>query len=157
VSKEKAIQRTLHVNNSALKAFEVFTENMSDWWPRDYTWCREVLEEIGMENEEGGLCYEIGPHNFRLDWGRVIEYDPPARLRFTWQISPLRLPEPDPAKASEIEINFIEEDELRTRLEFSHKKFENHGKGGDKYREIMDSPEGWDYILICYSEFLSSK
>jgi uncharacterized protein YndB with AHSA1/START domain len=154
---KNTIRRTLHLSNPAAEAFIVFAENMADWWPKEYTWSREVLEDIGIENKKGGLCYEIGPHNFRLDWGRVLEYEPPSKIRFTWQISPNRVPEPDPSKASEVEISFIEEDEIKTRLEFEHSKFENHGNDGNIYRELMDSPEGWDYILICYSEYLSIK
>jgi hypothetical protein len=53
------------------RAFEVFTEGLGSWWPREYTWSREVLEEIVIEPREGGLCYERGPHGFRCDWGRA--------------------------------------------------------------------------------------
>ena len=55
------------------------------------------------------MCFEVGPHGFRCDWGRVLAWQPPRRLVFTWQISPSRVPDPDPDHASEVEVSFAEE------------------------------------------------
>jgi uncharacterized protein YndB with AHSA1/START domain len=144
------IRRTLTVHVPIERAFAIFTERFEAWWPREYTWGGEVLESIGIECREGGLCYEAGPNGFSCHWGRVLVWDPPHRLVLSWQISPERAPQPNPAKASEIELRFIAEGP-RTLVEFEHRGFARHGKGGARYRAAMDSPQGWTYILQRYA------
>jgi hypothetical protein len=46
----------------------------------------------------------------------VLVWDPPDRLVITWQISPRREPEPNPAKASEVEVRFGAEGDGRTSV-----------------------------------------
>jgi uncharacterized protein YndB with AHSA1/START domain len=129
------------------QAFARFTEQMGDWWPAEYTWAHQTLEAIAIEPAEGGRCYERGPHGFSCDWGRVVACEPPARLVFTWQITPQRVPQPDPARASEVEVRFAGEGEAATRVELEHRGFERHGEGADGYRAAMDSPQGWPLLL----------
>ncbi len=69
-------------------------------------------------------------------------WEPPHRLVFSWQISPERVPEPDPVKASEVEVRFTAEGLATTRVELEHRGFEHHGPGGDAYRAGLGSPEG---------------
>lgn len=95
----ESIRCAIDVALSTERAFAFFTEHFAMWWPHDYTWGREVLEDIGIEPREGGLCYERGPYGFRCDWGRVLSWESPHRLVLAWQISPRHEPEPNPAKA----------------------------------------------------------
>jgi uncharacterized protein YndB with AHSA1/START domain len=78
------------------RAFATFSDGLAGWWPREYTWAQDTLETIAIEPREGGRCFERGPHGFHCDWGRVLAWDPPDRLAFTWQIGPDRVPEPNP-------------------------------------------------------------
>jgi uncharacterized protein YndB with AHSA1/START domain len=129
------------------RAFALFTEGMTGWWPREYTWAQQTLAEIGIEPREGGHCYERGPHGFRCDWGRVVTCEPPARIAFTWQISPQRVPQPDPAKASLVEVRFDPDGENGTRVALSHRHFSRHGEGAEGYEAAMGSPQGWPLLL----------
>jgi uncharacterized protein YndB with AHSA1/START domain len=150
-----AVRRTLTVPASPDRAFAVFTAKLASWWPPEYTWAGDVLDAIAIEPREGGRCFERGPHGFECDWGRVLVWDPPGRLVFTWQISPTRVPEPDPAKASEIEVRFAAEGSATTRVAFDHRGFERHGESGAGYRDALDSPQGWTYILDRYASAVS--
>ena len=147
-----AIRRTLTAPTSVERAFEQFTYGMASWWPPEYTWAGDVLETIGMEPQMNGRCFERGPHNFTCDWGRVVAWEPPYRVAFTWQISPNRQPEPDPAKASDVEVRFIVEGASTTRVEFEHRNFQRHGEGALEYFRALDSSRGWTYILDSYME-----
>jgi uncharacterized protein YndB with AHSA1/START domain len=147
---EKAIHHSMTAPVSPARAFAIFTEGLANWWPAEYTWSQEALETIAIEPGEGGHCFERGPYGFRCDWGRVLVWEPPHRLVITWQISPKREPQPNPAKASEIEVHFESEGPSRTRLEFEHRHFARHGEGSAEYRTILDSPQGWPYILDRY-------
>lgn len=138
------------VNVSADRAFRTFTEGIQTWWPREYSWSGPVLERIGIEPRADGMCFEIGPHGFRCDWGRVLEWDPPGLLVFSWQVSPERVPEPDPAKASEVSVRFVAEQPAVTRIEFEHAHFSRHGEDGEGYRDALSSEAGWPYMLAKY-------
>jgi hypothetical protein len=56
------IHASVTVGVSAERAFEIFVDDLASWWPSEYTWSQEVLESIGIEPHEGGLCFERGPH-----------------------------------------------------------------------------------------------
>jgi uncharacterized protein YndB with AHSA1/START domain len=128
------------------RAFATFTEGMTSWWPPEYTWAQAALEEIAIEPRVGGACSERGPHGFRCDWGRVVTCEPPARLAFTWQISPQRVPQPDPARASLVDVRFTPEGD-GTRVELAHRHFSRHGEGAESYAAAMHSPQGWPLLL----------
>ena len=142
---------TVTVPRSPERAFVAFVDGFGEWWPPEYTWSQRTLEAIGIEPRRGGLCFERGPHGFRLDWGRVLAWEPPSRLVFSWQIGPARVPEPDPERAGEVEVRF-EPDGDGTSVELVHSGFERHGDGAEAYRAAMDSAQGWDYILGRYAE-----
>jgi uncharacterized protein YndB with AHSA1/START domain len=127
-------------------AFEVFTAGFGSWWPRQYTWSGEALEDIGIEPGVGGFCHEIGPHGLRLDWGRVLVWTEPARIAFTWQIGFDRVPVPDPERASVVEVGF---EPLATgcRVDFEHRDFARHGADWKRYLAGMSQPRGWPLIL----------
>ena len=139
---EHSVQVPLHPG----KAFTLFAERLGTWWPRGYTWGRDVLVDIGIEPREGGLCFERGPHGFRCDWGRVKRWSPGERLTITWQISPRREPEPNPSRASVVDVVFAA-DQGGCRITLEHRGFASHGDGADAYRAAMGSPQGWPYIL----------
>lgn len=130
-------------------AFAGFID-LDAWWPREYTWSGEVLDRVAMEVGEGGHCIEWGPHEFRYDWGRVLRWDPPTRLLFTWQIGPDRTPQPDPARASEVEVTVAQVGE-GSRVTVVHRHFDRHGDGADDYRAGLANPGGWPYMLEAFA------
>jgi uncharacterized protein YndB with AHSA1/START domain len=132
------------------QAFAAFAD-LARWWPRQYTWAADTLEDIGIEPREGGLCYERGPHGFTCHWGRILAWEPPTRLVITWQIAPDRVPEPNPAKASEVEVRFHPAEPSGARVELEHRALARHGDGADAYRQGMASPAGRPHILGRYA------
>ena len=91
---DKPIRQAVTVPVPAGQAFSAFAD-LARWWPREYTWAADTLEDIGIEPRQGGHCYERGPHGFTCHWGRVLVWDPPTRLVLAWQIAPDRVPEPN--------------------------------------------------------------
>jgi uncharacterized protein YndB with AHSA1/START domain len=141
------VHAAVTVDVSGERAFEVFADNLASWWPPEYSWSQDVLEDIGIEPHEGGLCFERGPHGFRCDWGRVLDWDPPRRLVIAWQISPRREPEPNPAKASEVDVRFEDNGDGGTRVRLEHRAFERHGDDGGEYARMLGSAHGWPLLL----------
>lgn len=62
---------------------------------RHFHWSRDILHTIGVDLQPDGVCFEKGPHDFRCDWGRVVDWAPPDHFRLAWQIGPRREPVAD--------------------------------------------------------------
>jgi uncharacterized protein YndB with AHSA1/START domain len=144
------IRHAVTVDLPAGDAFALFTDGLGTWWPQDYSWSGAVLEAIGIEPALGGKAYERGPYGMRLDWGRVLAWEPPGRLVFSWQIAPDRVPDPNPAHGSEVEVRFRESVPGTTSVELEHRGFERHGEDGAGYRDALAAPVGWPRILQGY-------
>jgi uncharacterized protein YndB with AHSA1/START domain len=138
------------------RAFDLFTSSFGDWWPSDYTWSQDALVEIAIESDPGGMCYEVGPHGFRCDFGRVLTLEPGEHLVFTWQISPNREPVPDPEDAGEVSVEFAGTD-AGTRVYLTHRHFERHESGGEEYCRMMGSDHGWPLILERFADFVEDE
>ncbi len=149
---EDRITESVTVPVSPDRAFAAFVDDLATWWPREYTWASDTLESIAIE--EGGRCFEEGPHGFTWDWGRVTAVERPFRLVVLWQINPDRTPQPDPAKASEVEVHFEPGEPSCTRVALEHREFDRHGEASEAYREGMSSPQGWAYCLERYAASL---
>lgn len=139
------------------KAFDNFVNKLNEWWPKEYSWSQKDLVEIKIDPKKNGLCSEIGPHGFRCDWGRVTKIDPNKEIAFNWQISPQRVPEPNPDKSSEVKVVFKELPGAEACIELEHSGFEKHGDGSAAYQQAMDSEYGWRYILNAYTDYCKSK
>jgi hypothetical protein len=59
--------------------------------------------------------------------------------------------DPDPAKASEVEIRFTAEGPGTTLVELEHSKLERHGEGWQQLRTVFESPGAWSGILAIYA------
>lgn len=117
-------------------------------------WAGDTLQHIAIEPFVGGRCLEIGPNRFVVCWGQVTEWDAPARLAFTWQISMDRQPVPNPEQASLAVVRFAAVED-GTLVQLTHRAFERHGDGADAYRDALAGPEGWPHILSGFQSFLA--
>jgi len=153
---EKVV-RQINIGLNAHEAFDTFVNNFNDWWPKEYTWSKDSLEEIKIETKIDGLCTEIGPYGFRCDWGRVTDYIPGKTIRFTWQIGPEREPVPNPEKAGHVTLDFHMKGNDRTAIELKHVDFYKYGEQGSEYCKMMGSDQGWKYILDCFKNYCSER
>lgn len=136
------------------EAFALFTRDLSAWWPREFSWSGDDnLEDIGMEPQLDGFLYERGPYGLRLDWGRIIVWDPSQGLTFTWQIGADRVPIPDPEHASEVAVSFDAVGPGATRVELTHSHWDRHGPQAGDYRSNMSG--AWQYALDRFTEAAS--
>lgn len=127
-------------------AFSLFTLQFGSWWPPEFSWSGAAkLEGIGMEPRADGFLHEYGPYGLRLDWGRILVWEPPERLVFSWQIGPDRVPVPDPTQATEVEVRFTPTNAGSTHVEVTHSCWDRHGDQAERYRE--DFSQAWPYAL----------
>ena len=151
-SNMERITKRVEIGISSDIAFQKFVNELNEWWPKEYTWSQNKLKKIEIDSRKGGLCTEIGPNGFRCDWGTVSEYSENKKISLKWQISQKREPIPDKEKASDVKVSFVENGNS-TMVSFEHFNFENHGEGADDYRNMMDSEQGWDYILNNFKTY----
>jgi uncharacterized protein YndB with AHSA1/START domain len=147
-----AVARTVTVNAPIGRAFRVFTEQFNSWWPQQHHIRPVDLAEAVLEVREGGRWYERSVDGGECEWGRVAVYEPPHRLVLTWQINGSFEYDPDPAHASEVEVNFTDLGGGRTRVELEHRAFERHGDEAQRVHDGVGGPGGWPGIMDGYAK-----
>ena len=150
------ITGTLTVSVSIEKAFEVFTTNINSWWPHEYHIGQAEVAEVILESHEGGRWYERGVDGTECDWGRVLAWDPPDRLLFTWQINGMWQFDPDPEHASEIEARFRPDGPEQTVVEVKHRHFERL-VGGHDIRGAIEGGGGWVLLLESFAKTVAEQ
>jgi uncharacterized protein YndB with AHSA1/START domain len=81
------------------EAFDVWTRRCSLWWPPGHTVSGDPAA-ITFESRSGGRIVERGRDGAEHDWGRVLDWEPPTRLRYLWHLFF------DPSEATEVELTF---------------------------------------------------
>ncbi len=147
------VRRTIRVNASAARAFEVFTSGLGKWWPRDHGVGKLPMKQAVMEPRLGGKWYELAEDGSRADVGKIIVWEPPQRFVMTWDINSRW--KPDTTVGSEVEVRFIAEGAGVTRVELEHRKFEQLGaEGGAKVRRDVDG--GWPGLLQLFKNHIDA-
>lgn len=145
-----AVTRTVTVNASPERAFAVFTEKFFTWWPKSHRIGDTDLADAVIEPRAGGRWFERGTDGVECDWGQVLAYEPPNRIVLSWHLQGDWSYDPDPARASEIEVTFVAEDESRTRVELTHRHIERHAMA-ERVASGVGADAGWGAILTGYA------
>jgi uncharacterized protein YndB with AHSA1/START domain len=134
------------------RAFKVFTEDIGTWWEPSHHVLKGELAEMVFEPQVGGNIYDRSVDGSECRWSRVLAYEPPHRVVFSWDVSCAWTVESDPARCSEIEVRFIPEAGNRTRVELEHRHLDRHGEGWEQMRDALGSPRGWRIGLDRFAE-----
>lgn len=74
------VRKSVEVPATPQEAFALFTRRPADWWPRDHR-IVERRRDIVFEPFRGGRWYERDTAGTERDWGHVLDWAPPRRLR----------------------------------------------------------------------------
>ena len=91
------------------RAFSVFTERFGDFKPPEHNLLGAPIAETVFEPRVGGHIYDRAVDGSECRWARVLAYEPPDRVVFSWDISPQWQIETEPDNTSEVEVRFIAE------------------------------------------------
>jgi uncharacterized protein YndB with AHSA1/START domain len=138
------------------RAFAVFTEQFDRIKPREHNMLRVDIAETVFEPRVGGSIYDRGVDGSECRWARVLAYEPPERVVFSWDIGPTWQIETDPRRTSEVEVRFVAESPERTRVELEHRHIDRHGDGWESVREGVQADQGWPLYLQRYSDLVTS-
>lgn len=148
------IRQQIVVDVPVERAFTVFTARFGDFKPREHNLLAVPIAESVFEPRVGGRIYDVGEDGSRCEWARVLVYEPPSRVVFTWDIGPRWQVESDPAKTSEVEVRFVAETSERTRVELTHRHLDRHGDGWRSVADGVGGDAGWPLYLRRYAELL---
>jgi uncharacterized protein YndB with AHSA1/START domain len=146
------VRKSLVVKADVERSFKAFTHRMGSWWPKSKSVGSSPPVEVVVEPRVGGRWYERGEDGSESEWGKVLQWDPPARLVLAWQIDGHW--KYNPACLTEVEINFTALGEQQTRIDFEHRHLERLGENAATVRDMLNS--GWGSILDLYGRVAES-
>jgi len=139
------------------RAFRVFTEDFDRIKPREHNMLGAEIAETVFEPRAGGHIYDRGVDGSECRWARVLAYEPPGRIVFSWDISPQWRLETDLERTSEVEVRFTSEAPERTRVELEHRNLDRHGEGWEGLREGVAADQGWPLYLERYTDLVGKE
>ena len=135
-----AVRTSVVVNVTPERAFHLFTAEIGSWWDTDKHILEAPLASMEFEPFVGGQIIDRGTDGSECRWARVLAYDPPNRVVFSWDINVQWQIETDPSLCSEVEITFTAFTGGSTRVELTHRRLDRHGPGWESMRDAVASP-----------------
>lgn len=124
-------------------AFRLFTEGFGEWWPVQ-THAIETGPDTRavLEPRPGGRIFERHRDGTEDDWGRILAWEPPVRIAFTWK------PSREERPATEVEVRFSSEPD-GTRVDLVHRGWERLEDTGAEARRSYEA--GWPAVLARFA------
>lgn len=140
------VTKSLLVHCPQELAFRVWTTEVDLWWPKSHTLSGDVGAEMRLEEHVGGRLYERTPAGEEKTWGKVLHWDPPHFISFSWY------PGTGPQNPTMVDVRFHQEGSRLTRVELEH-------RGPELIGELWESRAarfvaGWDAVFDAYAKFL---
>jgi uncharacterized protein YndB with AHSA1/START domain len=108
------------------------------WWPPGHTATGEPGSTVAIEPFVDGRFFERTAAGEEIEWGRIVAWEPPRRLAYTWHLRT------DRADATEVEVVFHEEG-AGCRVEIEHRGWDRLGDRGPGWRERNE--RGWSGLV----------
>jgi uncharacterized protein YndB with AHSA1/START domain len=148
------VRKQIVVDAPIDRAFAVFTDQFGDFKPPEHNLLGAPTVETVLEPRVGGHIVDRAPDGSECRWARILAFDPPDRVVFSWDISPQWTLEADPAQTSEVEVRFYAESPTRTRVELEHRHIDRHGSGWEAVSDGVDGSQGWPLYLDRYAALI---
>src|SRR5215831_3774760 len=134
------VRQSVRVRRPIEAAFDFFTREIGRWWPVETHRLRAGVTAVVFEPSRGGRIYECHEDGQTEDWGRVLAWEPPSRVVFTWEAT-RRMH----GAATEVEVRFFAESAGITRVEVEHRGWERLGDAAELVRSSYGN--GWPLVL----------
>lgn len=156
MTEAQIVRHQVVVPGSPERAFAMFTERMGDFKPKEHNLMSSPIVATVFEPYVGGNIVDRAEDGSECRWARVLAFDPPRRIVFSWDIGPTWQLETDVDNASEVEVRFLPEGEDQTRVELEHRNLDRHGPGWESVRDGVDAGQGWPLYLARYAELFGT-
>jgi uncharacterized protein YndB with AHSA1/START domain len=151
---ETSVRCSIVIEAPIAHAFRVFTEDFDTIKPREHNMLGVEIAQTIFEPRAGGRIFDRGIDGSECHWARVLAYEPPNRVVFSWDISPNWQLETDLEKASEVEVRFVAESPERTRVELEHRHLDRHGAAWASLRDGVGDDQGWPLYLQRFADLM---
>jgi uncharacterized protein YndB with AHSA1/START domain len=144
----KPLVKSVSVDLPIDRAFQLFTRGMGGWWPldthsiaEDTRGGRVKAKDVVFEERAGGRIYETMSDGSEGTWGRVLTWEPPRRVVFSWK------PNLTDGPHTEVEVRFTSA-ASGTEVELEHRGWERLGDAAALRRAEYDT--GWGGVLELF-------
>lgn len=151
------VRQEITVAASVEQAFAAFVGRFGDFKPPEHNLLAVPIAKTVFEPRVGGHIVDIGEDGSECRWARVLAYDPPHRVVFSWDIGPTWQLEADPGNASEVEVCFVADRSGRTRVELEHRHLDRHGPGWQSLADGVGRDQGWPLYLARYAALIETR
>jgi len=145
------VRREIVVEAPLERAFAVFTGRFGDFKPAEHNLLQAPIAETVFEPKVGGHIFDRAVDGSECRWARVLAYEPPALVVFSWDIGPQWEIEGNPDNTSEVEVRFTAVTAQQTRVELEHRHIDRHGPGWQAVGEGVGGDAGWPLYLARYA------
>ena len=149
------ITREVVVDCDQQRAFDLFTADMTSWWPPAHHIGSAPIAEVVIEPHAGGRWYTRHQDGTETNTGFVVLYDRPGpnkkqgRVSVTWQIGADWAYHPD--LVTTVDVRFTEESPGRTRVTLEHRDLDGFGEHAEQMKNVFDAPDAWTRTLAQYA------
>ncbi len=133
----------------------MFTERFGDIKPPEHNLLGAAIVETTFEPRVGGHIVDRAEDGSECRWARILVYEPPTRVVFSWDIGPTWQLESDAANASEVEVRFIPDGRARGSS-WSTATSTATAPGWEHVTAGVDGDDGWPRDLDRYVALFSA-
>ena len=144
-----AVRREVVVDLPPERAFELFTADMTTWWPAAHHIGSAPIAEVVIEPRTGGRWYTRHEDGTETYTGFVQAWEPPGRLVVTWQIGADWKYHDD--LVTTVEVQFRPDGDGRTRVSLEHRDLDAFGAGASAMKETFEAEGAWGATLAAYA------
>ena len=147
------IVHKIQVKAAPARAFTLFTEHFSDWWPKDKTIGTNPFVAVVVEPQPGGRWFERDAEGNETNWGKVLAWEPPGRLLLGWQINTQWQYDPD--FLTELELTFVPAETGGSLVTLEHRNLERFGADAARMAETLGG--GWPTFLDIFVGYADAE
>jgi uncharacterized protein YndB with AHSA1/START domain len=137
------VRQSVRVRRPIEAAFELFTRDIGTWWPVETHHVRGDVEAVVFEGGLGGRIYERSRSGETTEWGRVLAWEPPSRVVFTWERTR------GSGAATEVEVRFFAEEPTITRVDLEHRGWERLADHVEQRERYLN---GWPFVVGRFAD-----
>ncbi|MEV6846453.1 SRPBCC family protein [Actinoplanes sp. NPDC051411] len=153
IETDSAVRREIVVDVPPERAFELFTAEMTSWWPADHHIGSAPIAEVLIEPRPGGRWYTRHEDGTETSTGVVVAWEPPGRFVVTWQIGADWKFHTD--LVTTVDVRFEPAGDGRTRVRLEHRDLDAFGADAAAMKKTFEDPGAWDSTLRAYASAAS--